>query len=1050
MPIFKYPFLFLGLPYGVKPAWIAFAFFLWRCALMRSKEDTIWEAWERFKNGSDSATFPRVVWELLVYIGGVLCCWLPDVTDNAPFLMNFAEKALKLEIPAALLLLLLLWRARFYKNKEQYLSVVEKAGKFLISLFIACTMACHVLDWEACQPRVANIVWLVALLFLWGPLFPFRKAANAAAKAAKKGANGEESRPLTTAPLERYSELSDKQKWLADKLIKTLKSQLSESLSVCVSGKWGSGKTSIVNGALERLRKEGVKYEEIRINALNFDTSQNLLNYVYERIRTILKERGVYVGVGSEYQKFLLYTAKYFASQNSLRAISLAEQTLFPSVPDYRERKAAIERLLRDAMTDSRIIIVADDIERCDEQKAKEFLFFAREAATLSHCAVIFITDYDYLAEKVEDASETRNPGLSYLEKFFDIRFDVPDMEIEHIRALFQNELKTTLEVVPVPSFEDNALDGEWFHDKTFQQLEEDSKLVKKELLLAEKERRTADLSNARNLVKIFRKLMEYYDAMEKAFTRYRNQADDRAKLTDFLRIILSDRVLFFLAYLYVVFPREYDLLQKDVSGYFHAFEDAPAFPDSHEPQDVSRSLIGKLGDGLFFDIWDNSNGDNVNRGNGLIKKSKTDEYLKQNRIRFVTALLSRNPENALEETVKPFTTRAGELLSALDNGQVDADNLSETIQYACIYSLTQLQAVNERRRERLWKRAEASLKDGKWNADDLLFSCLLNNGVIESSLRFMKDVYRTLTASGADWIQNVDQSIRKEVLALYKKFLEGNLSRVCSCLSLYSRFNANGFHVAPLREILADNETEYLKRFLERLRDNRERLFPKLDETLLRVPAGEDSAEMLNVLRGLRDKVAEDLKNYQDLFDAEDIREAISEDMLNDMDSAIEEIDCFMKLCAKLRDSEETSAKTRFVSENSLPYNQNGMDVTKAEDIQRAIDNFQQAPIDKLLSGSYDMMTLRNDYEDMIRDIDLKVAHLSTEQAKALLEIADKLQFTPWGKRIILGALATAVSAPEISPPSDASPSDAGPSDAGPSDAPSSDAGSKQGRESA
>ena len=60
-------------------------------------------------------------------------------------------------------------------------------------------------------------------------------------------------------------------------------------------------------GALDKLRCEGDSRsdEVLFIRALELDTLTALFTYVFGRIKAMLKERGAYVGAGSECQKLL-------------------------------------------------------------------------------------------------------------------------------------------------------------------------------------------------------------------------------------------------------------------------------------------------------------------------------------------------------------------------------------------------------------------------------------------------------------------------------------------------------------------------------------------------------------------------------------------------------------------------------------------------------------------------------------------------------------------------------------------------------------------------
>ena len=451
--------------------------------------------------------------------------------------------------------------------------------------------------------------------------------------------------------------------------------------------------------------------------------------------------------------------------------------------------------------------------------------------------------------------------------------------------------------------------------------------------------------------------------------------------------------------------------MQSDVSQYFQEFQGFSAFSLS-EGWDVSRSLIGKLGDGLFFDIQDDS-GEN---DNGLIKKAKIsnpysdEEYIRSNRIRFIEALLSRTPKEELQKAVKPFTREAEELLEQLDAQKADEvkARLDDAVRYACENSGKENRKTNETRRNTLLQYAKELLDEGTWGANELLSCFMLNIRPAHIRLPFMKGIYNMFCEreSNSTWIQSIQREVIRDILGTSSDDLYKNLSYVDIPLTFYSNLDLNNQVWNPLREISVDgDETAYLKRFLETLRDNRERIFPKLDEQLLSVSQDADSGEMLNILYRLKEQLATDLRKCQTLFGANIVgQDVTNEDMLKEMGSAIENIDYFIKFCAKLRGIlEEMTNGELHPHDGTLTI----------EDIEREIARINQVLNAELNPDDYSTMILKGYYQRIMLAIERNGVNFPSERAeelikhcKSLLEIASKLQFSSWEISLFMGIL--------------------------------------------
>ena len=208
-----------------------------------------------------------------------------------------------------------------------------------------------------------------------------------------------------------YDSLFSVRKYQAKELVNIIERSISEAgYSVCVTGKWGMGKTSLANGALDKARKnQHVDIHEIRINAMELDDELALVNYFFKRIEDILKSNKIYVGIASEYKELIASISGTIVNESASDFIS---RKINKGNTDYRENIEKLSKLLSENLVNLRILIVIDDLERCSGEKAKSYLFLMKELATMHRCVTLFLVDIDKLKNAM-------NLDDLFFEKFF-------------------------------------------------------------------------------------------------------------------------------------------------------------------------------------------------------------------------------------------------------------------------------------------------------------------------------------------------------------------------------------------------------------------------------------------------------------------------------------------------------------------------------------------------------------------------------------------------------------------------------------------------------
>ena len=220
-------------------------------------------------------------------------------------------------------------------------------------------------------------------------------------------------------PIDKYVLLFDNRKSQCDLVANIIKNKkiISDGYSICISGEWGSGKTSFIEALLDNLKSDNQKNEEkvpysvIRINALELENINTLIEYYFKALKNILDEKGAYSGFKSEYKEMVNSFLK-IASHDSIA--DYVTNKLYPQ-SDYRKSIEELDKLIKDVMKNERIIVVVDDIDRCSDKKATETMFFVKEIATRSNCVSFFLVEYN----KLKESKIIKEFGDGFVEKFF-------------------------------------------------------------------------------------------------------------------------------------------------------------------------------------------------------------------------------------------------------------------------------------------------------------------------------------------------------------------------------------------------------------------------------------------------------------------------------------------------------------------------------------------------------------------------------------------------------------------------------------------------------
>lgn len=468
---------------------------------------------------------------------------------------------------------------------------------------------------------------------------------------------------LSHSPINDVDLLFPKHRAQAEQIANIICNSSSEPFSICLSGKWGVGKTSVMNGVIKLLEeKSNNTYDFIQINALELDNKQTMFNYLMTQMKDCLWNRGVYVGVDSEYRDFLASAAGTITT-GAIGAF--LQKIVTRGEKDYRTQKKKLERVLERAYPSGKLIVIIDDIERCNRTLAREALFLIKEIATMKNCVSVFVTDYDMLnqlvdAETEPESKETHGPSNSFLDKFFNFRItlheETPasmlsyyDHCIPKDNAAFQSiyqlvGMSPSTWYQNVINYLESRITPLQTDVKQFCQDCDESNLLHRlkgcHAIFVER------MQIPRNIVRFYNSLFENTLRCHRDLFPPNLDSEELSKVQKYIRDRNLGQVLLLLSFIEVCLPSQSEQLKEAGTAYI----DFPLYGQATEVS-IEKQLILELTNGMLFGEKNDY--------------KKVSNYIKQEIFRFVDAFF--NPSFNLSHIINNFTSQEEEWITAID-----------------------------------------------------------------------------------------------------------------------------------------------------------------------------------------------------------------------------------------------------------------------------------------------------------------------------------------------------------------------------------------------
>lgn len=204
-------------------------------------------------------------------------------------------------------------------------------------------------------------------------------------------------------------------------------------LSIAIHGEWGTGKTSIMQTLQNTINNK--KVDTIFFEAWKYEYSNPALALV-----TTISEK--YASAEGD-AKAIITAAAYILADKFLGVdIQKAIEIIRGGKTQADTLSVTLEKLIAKKLENKKLIIIIDDLDRCDVENTLQLLALMKLFLGIKNCICIAAVDFKRLEQawihKYGTDRASPNTGSQYLDKIFQIRIGISQPTTKMMREYLQ------------------------------------------------------------------------------------------------------------------------------------------------------------------------------------------------------------------------------------------------------------------------------------------------------------------------------------------------------------------------------------------------------------------------------------------------------------------------------------------------------------------------------------------------------------------------------------------------------------------------------------
>jgi predicted KAP-like P-loop ATPase len=238
-----------------------------------------------------------------------------------------------------------------------------------------------------------------------------------------------------------------------------------DSIVIGLFGAWGSGKTSIINMALEHIdlvsknKTDDEKFIVVKFNPWNYSDQNQLVTQFFRQLSVVLR-RPDYASDAKKAGERLETYAKFFepfALIPTVGPIASILSKVFKNIGsatrswgdiksnDLNAIRSELNELL--GKQPHRIIVVIDDIDRLNNTEIRQIFQLIKSLGNFPNTIYLLAFDKNVVINALKKVQE--GSGIEYLEKVVQIPFEIPLISKQEVEHLLFSQLGELIKDIP-------------------------------------------------------------------------------------------------------------------------------------------------------------------------------------------------------------------------------------------------------------------------------------------------------------------------------------------------------------------------------------------------------------------------------------------------------------------------------------------------------------------------------------------------------------------------------------------------------------------------
>ncbi|WP_027216797.1 KAP family P-loop NTPase fold protein [Butyrivibrio fibrisolvens] len=232
-----------------------------------------------------------------------------------------------------------------------------------------------------------------------------------------------------------------------------------DSLVIGLYGKWGTGKTSVVNMALQSLEKCSESDENkpiiMKFAPWNYSNRDDLISQFFKSLKTkidIDKNEDLKKTVGQALNDYAglfdvvsLVPGVGSVLSSAMKTAAQASSNALLATVDLEQTRQKLEKALIGA--NKKIVVLIDDIDRLTNSQIRDVFQLVKQVCDLPNIIYILAMDREVVKRAL---TEVHNfDGNEYLEKIVQIPFEIPALSKSKLNNIFFNKLDDVINQIP-------------------------------------------------------------------------------------------------------------------------------------------------------------------------------------------------------------------------------------------------------------------------------------------------------------------------------------------------------------------------------------------------------------------------------------------------------------------------------------------------------------------------------------------------------------------------------------------------------------------------